>query len=138
MKSNPIKKLVKEIRFKTDMNLNQIAEAVGYNKAYFRNAVSGGKSPAVLKRLQTKFNDIIDQNATPDSIEVSSEAGEEIGKIHEQLIFLKASVRILGMNISELLAAKNGLSVTKAALELEQTISEEVNRLLFELRKKSA
>lgn len=62
--SNPIRKLVKDIQYKTDFTLDQIAEKLGYSPAYFRNEVSKGKSKSVLESIQTKFNDIIEQNVS--------------------------------------------------------------------------
>jgi AraC-like DNA-binding protein len=62
MASNPIRQLIKDIQYKTDLSLDQIADRVGVSRAYFRNEVSKGTSQSILNKLQSNFNDIIEQN----------------------------------------------------------------------------
>jgi hypothetical protein len=89
--SNQIRQAVKEIQFKTDFTLDEIAAKLGYSPAYFRNEVSKGKSKAVLETLQTKFNELIEQNvvAEPDKkyeLNGHSKAGAESSLSYSQPI----------------------------------------------------
>lgn len=73
--SNTIRSLVKEIQFKTDLTLDQIAEELEYSPAYFRNEVSKGVSRTVLEALQTKYQKIIEQNVSRETTATIYELG---------------------------------------------------------------
>jgi DNA-binding transcriptional regulator LsrR (DeoR family) len=62
--SNPLKQTVKDIQYHTDLTLDEIADKIEVSRAYFRNEVSKGTSGSILKKLQAKFNEIIEQNVS--------------------------------------------------------------------------
>lgn len=134
---NPIGEDLKTARKARKVSVPRLALALDIPKDRIYKWEQGVSSPGYEDRLKVEaWLKNGNWKEIPRETVVTSEAGKEIGEIREELILLKASVRIFGMNMAELLAAKNRTSVTKASLELEQTISEEVNRLWLEVNKR--
>jgi hypothetical protein len=53
--SNELRKIVKEIQFKTDKTIGEIANDIGYARAYFTNQVSIGTNKNLLHLLREKY-----------------------------------------------------------------------------------
>lgn len=53
--SNELKKIVKEIQFKTDKTIEEIAKDVGYARAYFTNQINIGTNKNLKKLLVEKY-----------------------------------------------------------------------------------
>lgn len=54
--SNELKDLVKKIQFDTDKTLQEIAEEIGYSRAYFTNQINKGSNDELKALLLEKFN----------------------------------------------------------------------------------
>lgn len=62
--SNELKKIVKEIQFKTDKTIEEIANDIGYARAYFTNQVNIGTNKNLKRLLQEKYKLDNEQNVT--------------------------------------------------------------------------
>lgn len=93
------------------------------------------KVKSIDKKLGTNLYELIYEQNVPREIKIASDLATEVGQIQSDLILLKATARIIGMNVAELMASKEGVSMAKAALDLEKTISQEADRLYAELNK---
>lgn len=64
--SNELKELVKRIQFDTDKTLHEIAEEIGYSRAYFTNQVNKGTNEELKALLLEKFNLENEQIVSPE------------------------------------------------------------------------
>lgn len=64
MQTKKMKDLVKEIQFRQDLTLDDIAKRIGYSPSYFRNAVNKGENEKLRNALLKEFN--YEQNVSPE------------------------------------------------------------------------
>jgi hypothetical protein len=77
--SNELKKIVKEIQFRTDKTIEEIANEIGYARAYFTNQVSIGTNKNLKRLLQEKYkldNEQSVRNREPGYMQVNEEPVE--------------------------------------------------------------
>jgi hypothetical protein len=95
--SNELKRIVKDIQFKTDKTIGQIAADIGYARAYFTNQVNIGTNKKLKELLLKKYpnineqivlsedhsNSIADKNGSAMLIEIKTASGKTI-KVNSQ------------------------------------------------------
>ena len=63
--TNKIENIVKEIQFKTDQSLEQIAATIGYSRPHLNKAKNSGVEGKVLEALKNKYKEILQNVPTP-------------------------------------------------------------------------
>jgi hypothetical protein len=148
MKSNPLKKLVKEIQLKTDKTLDELGKDLGYSGAYFRNEVSKGTNENLLVLVQTKFKDLLQggtnytMTAEPGKFQVTEKSllEKQIALLEEEVSFLREKIQSNLASISDNIIV--GRAENRAALEYQmmkdskgdqkkvEILKEQINKLI--------
>lgn len=96
--SNELKRIVKDIQFRTDKTIEEIAKDIGYARAYFTNQVNIGTNKKLKELLLKKFPNkneqyvppeqhtdlvTVDKNGTVMLIEIKTASGRTI-KVNSQ------------------------------------------------------
>jgi uncharacterized protein YeaO (DUF488 family) len=89
--SNELKQLVKEIQFKTDKSLGEIAKEIGYSRAYFNNEVNKGENEALLKLLQERYGSEIEQTVLHGKIKAGHKVSKTAANIEDWLPYINQS-----------------------------------------------
>jgi seryl-tRNA synthetase len=75
--TNELKKLIKDIQYRTDKTLADIAKEIGYSTAYFTDQVNKGKNDEIKERLLLKYPNKSEGNVPreiPESLFVEEKA----------------------------------------------------------------
>ena len=57
--SNKLSQLVKDIKYKTDKTIEQIAESIGYSRVHLGREMKKEESPAIEELLNEKYRDVL-------------------------------------------------------------------------------
>ena len=118
----------------------EFAEALGYKSRMhlFGRLLKGhGEIPDRTVKMATDLLKKDTKNVKQVQIMHREESlSEKIGELTEAITYLKASDRIQGMWVAELSALVKNTSFATEALQLEESVRREVDRLLGELSKK--
>jgi len=140
MKSNNntiFKNMLIDIADKTGFTDKQISLKVGRNSGYIAQLRSRIKNNT--EEVPQKFIDLLKLHFANYNMAAeeqddyitakNKDAGKLVGNIKEEIILIKASIKVFGMELSELKAKQNKSSFSAESLALEKTISLEVDRL---------
>jgi hypothetical protein len=80
MESNRLRQIIKEIQYKRDLTIGQIAEFAGYTRVHLTKELKKGKSPKVEAKLMEVFKEDIQNVAKTGSESIQSKnPGNEPG-----------------------------------------------------------
>lgn len=151
--SNKLKITVGKLQYLLNYTVEQVAKSIDYSRVHLtkqmNKAADDDISEGLNKLLSEKHKDTL-QNVSFElndeeqvyitkrkSIQVNNiDTGKTIGHIIQDLVLIKASIKIFGMELSELKSKQNKTSFSSEALALEKTIALEVDRLFDEENKK--
>jgi hypothetical protein len=114
----------------------QIEADMGYQENYIDQVVSKGGNKRFLAALEKYCKNILEKDILPNTQVITRDAGQLTQQVMEDLLYLKASDRVMGMWISELAALLKKTSVASQAALLEDNVRQEVNRLYRKESKK--
>jgi transcriptional regulator with XRE-family HTH domain len=126
---------IKRKREKERLSAEDLAIKLGLKSSniYKWERGSTPSNPEDYNKINAWLNNL---EYVPNDPKVNSDLETELANIQATLIKLDATAKIIGTNVAELMAAKRGISVAKAAQELEETIRAEVEQVLRGLNKK--
>lgn len=98
--SNELKKLVKDIQYKRELTIDQIAAEIGYTRAYLNDAVNKGTNKKIKAALFKAYPFLIEQNvsieepvkATDSQVAVLVKQGD-LDDLREKLLEIEAVVQ---------------------------------------------
>lgn len=127
MASNDLKKIVKEIQYKTNKTLAQIAKDLGYSTAYFTDQVNKGTNEALKELLLKKFGKVELQNGSAPVPDVDQ-------FLVSKMLKSDAMQEVILSVLAELLSKQTGQPVTSVLSQLERSVADKQQRIKDELR----
>ncbi len=141
---NDIYKKLKEKR--VVLNKTEFAAKLGYSRPHLHRLMKEDDDiPDELMKGANKLLEQIDllnndtNNVNEDQavyFTKNMDAGKAIGYIMEDVIMIKASIKIIGQEVCQLNSKLNKTSFSSEALELSKNIGLEADRLFAELKQK--
>lgn len=129
--SNELKQIVKNIQFKTDKTIEEIAKDLGYTRAYFTNQVNIGTNESLKNLLLDKYKEEIEHNIIREP-QVDYIIKDNSGQYH--FIEVKtASGKVIKVKPDNL----SDMAVLNAFLEERDRVLEERNRVIEKIETQS-
>jgi transcriptional regulator with XRE-family HTH domain len=130
-----LKDIVKEIQFRKNWTVEQVAGSIGYSRVHLTKEMSKGNNPSLIKLLFEKHNAAL-QNVSRETVKVEGDAGKIIGEHEERLLRIEAGMEVYESAIAGLLSEKK-TDFTKKVGELREAVRVAVNRRFDELDRRS-
>lgn len=133
---------LKTYREKKKLSARQFSAAMDVDSSQY-NKIENGDLPMtkkIMDKALKKYPDldreyILHGKITPH-VEQNGMLSEELGKMHEQLLFLNASNDVLLQSVVNLISNSTGKSAALVSGELQEAVSMTVKQRLGELKKK--
>jgi hypothetical protein len=95
MVSNKLRQIVKEIQFKKDLTIEQIAQKAGYTRVHLTKELKKESSPKVEAKLLEVFKDSLHNDANQGTESIQKNPTDEAGLIQELLESQRARIKLL-------------------------------------------
>lgn len=121
MESNRLRQIIKEIQYKTDLTIEEIAKVAGYTRVHITKELKKESSPKVEARLLEAFQGILQNDAKNESLSINENPGEQ-DRDKDKIIELQSEVIRLLKEKEQLIS--NLSEIAKALARIEGSLAD--------------